>query len=541
MSFVGTRLALTAALAGAATMIVELAAVRLVAPYFGASLVVWTNVIGVVLGALAVGYVLGSRLARRDRPTAALGWVLALAAITAALAPAGAEHVCRTFLPDGLALHEASGLIAWGSLAATAVLFGPVAVGLGAASPLIVEAWQRESGVSAGVVGGRALGLSTLGGLAGAFATPHVLVPGFGLHATYWTAALLLVLGSALGACSSERRSSRNSGLGARSLLLALALGSGFVAFAERAPRDGRVELARAESPYQRVRVVEDRSGSEPMRLLQVNEGLDSFQSVWVPRTGLIGEGYYYDAFALPAWWSAPTDRWRLGVLGLGAGTAFRVLEGALPPGTRLEAFGVEIDPVVVDFGKRWFQLVEDDRHRVLSGLDARCALRTNPGPFDELVLDAYANQVEIPAHLCSVEFFREVWATLAPRGWFVINVGGFGCDDPVVVAIAETVAATFDSGALAVRIPASRNVVLFARREAELVRPNAPAWGEERPGWRIAALDGYGLLSKTTHPTNSRYFEARSDAPLTDDVNPIDRLQRESLELGREHAAALD
>lgn len=537
MSLVGTRLALTAALAGAATMIVELAAVRLVAPYFGASLVVWTNVIGVVLAALAVGYVLGSRFARRERPTAALGWVLALAALAAALAPAGAERVCRTFLPDGLALHEASGLIAWGSLAATAVLFGPVAVGLGAASPLIVEAWQRVSGASAGVVGGRALGMSTLGGLVGAFATPHVLVPGFGLHATYWTAALMLVFGSALVAFPTDRR----SGSRTRALVLVLALASGFATFSERAPRDAFVELARAESPYQRIRVVEDRSGSEPMRLLQVNEGLDSFQSVWVPRTGLIGEGYYYDAFALPAWWSAPTERWRLGVLGLGAGTAFRVVEGALPPGTRLDAFGVEIDPVVVDFGKRWFELVEDDRHRVLAGIDARCALRTNPGPFDELVLDAYANQVEIPAHLCSVEFFREVRETLAPRGWFVINVGGFGCDDPVVVAIAETVAASFESGALAVRIPASRNVVLFARREAELVRPSAPDSGADRPRWRIAELDGYGLLSKTTHPTNSRYFETRSDAPLTDDENPIDRLQRESLELGREHAANLD
>ena len=37
------------ALAGAATMVVELAAVRLLAPWFGTSMVVWTNVIAVVL------------------------------------------------------------------------------------------------------------------------------------------------------------------------------------------------------------------------------------------------------------------------------------------------------------------------------------------------------------------------------------------------------------------------------------------------------------------------------------------------------------
>ena len=36
------------------------------------------------------------------------------------------------------------------------------------------------------------------------------------------------------------------------------------------------------------------------MRFLQVNEGFDSFQSVWQSEPGLLPEGFYYDAFALP-------------------------------------------------------------------------------------------------------------------------------------------------------------------------------------------------------------------------------------------------
>ena len=56
---------------GAAVMILEMTAVRAVQPYFGSTTVVWTNVIAVVLAALAAGYALGGRLADR-RPSRGL-------------------------------------------------------------------------------------------------------------------------------------------------------------------------------------------------------------------------------------------------------------------------------------------------------------------------------------------------------------------------------------------------------------------------------------------------------------------------------------
>ena len=81
------------ALAGAATMTVELSAVRLLAPWFGASSSVWTNVIGVVLLALALGYALGARLSARPRPARDLGLVLLLGAFLVAWLPALAPPV----------------------------------------------------------------------------------------------------------------------------------------------------------------------------------------------------------------------------------------------------------------------------------------------------------------------------------------------------------------------------------------------------------------------------------------------------------------
>src|SRR5439155_13093499 len=123
---------------------------------------------------------------------------------------------------------------------------------------------------------------------------------------------------------------------------------------------------------------------------------------------------------------------WRVLVLGLGAGTTWRVLEGSLPPDRVLDAVGIEIDPLVVNMGRRWMELPESrEGRRILAGWDARAALAVERSTYDEIVLDAYANQTEIPPHLCTREFFRSVRDRLASGGWLCVNVGGFGLSDP--------------------------------------------------------------------------------------------------------------
>src|SRR5262245_22161720 len=180
-------------------MIVELAAVRLLAPWFGTSLVVWTNVIGVILLALAIGYLAGARASRARDPLAVLGTALLCAGAATALLPRVTGPAADLFLPATLALDEALPLLGWGSLAASLLLFIVPAALLGMVAPLAVEAVQRLAERRAGDAGGRVLAASTLGSLAGVFGTTHLLVPRLGLAWTFYAAAGTLSAAGAAG------------------------------------------------------------------------------------------------------------------------------------------------------------------------------------------------------------------------------------------------------------------------------------------------------------------------------------------------------
>src|SRR5258708_802945 len=104
---------------GAASLGTEIAAARLLAPYFRASTIVWANTIAVGLLALSTGYWLGGRLAERRPRLDQLCRVVLAAAVGLAVVP----FVARPFLDAAVnALANLSGGAVVGSLVAVLVL-----------------------------------------------------------------------------------------------------------------------------------------------------------------------------------------------------------------------------------------------------------------------------------------------------------------------------------------------------------------------------------------------------------------------------------
>src|SRR5690606_30686518 len=129
---------LAAGATGFGVMAAELTAVRLLAPHFGDSAYVWTNVIGVIMAAMALGAVLGGRLSTR---ASAGSWPFRLLLAAGCLllaAPFATNWLGSMLLPADLPLDAAMPALIRGSLVATAVVFAPPMLLLAAVSPLLI-------------------------------------------------------------------------------------------------------------------------------------------------------------------------------------------------------------------------------------------------------------------------------------------------------------------------------------------------------------------------------------------------------------------
>jgi predicted membrane-bound spermidine synthase len=198
------RLYLVVFCVGVSTLGAEIAAARLLAPFFGDSTIVWANTIATVLVALSIGYWVGGTIADR-RPTmeALSRWVLIGAGLVA-LIPLVAQPFLSISVEafDNIEVGAAAGSLV-GVLALVAV---PVLV-LGAVAPWAIRL-RVTSTDDAGKTAGRLYALSTLGSLVGTFAASLLLIPLIGTQRTFIFFALLLAITAAR---SSPRRSRRCS------------------------------------------------------------------------------------------------------------------------------------------------------------------------------------------------------------------------------------------------------------------------------------------------------------------------------------------
>jgi spermidine synthase len=404
---------------GISTLGAEIAAARLMAPFFGASTIVWANTIGIVLTALSVGYWLGGRLGDRYPDVRRLCLtVLGASAMVAAI-----PFIAQPFFEISVgALDEIEAGAFVGSLFAVLVLIAiPVAV-LGTVSPWAIRLAVPDVAHS-GRTAGRLYAISTVGSLLGTMLAALVLIPFAGTQRTFVAFALMLALVAA-------------AGLGWRyfaapiAVAAILAVPVGVVKSSDR----GEV-IYETDSEHQYIRVVQEPDGD---RLLELNEGqaVHSLLRSDSYLTGDVWDGYL--VLPLAGLGRAPE---RIAILGNAAGTTARAY-GEFFPETVVD--GVEIDPELEDVGRRFFDMGSNENLTVHNE-DARPWLRRSEGGYDAIFVDAY-RQPYIPFYLATEEFFQLVRDRLAPGGVVVVNAGHPEGNDDLEKVLGTTMAEVFPS-----------------------------------------------------------------------------------------------
>ncbi len=449
---------------GAAIMMIELLGTRIIGPFYGVSLIVWSSLISVALIALSVGYWVGGRLADRAAGLR-LSHVVLAAAAWIGLIPLLSKPVQTA--ADVLGLRG-------GAFASALVLFTFPLTLLAMAGPFVIKmAAHRLDDV--GTTAGRIYAVSTLGSVGGTLALGFFLLPVAGTRAILLTISVaLVVLSTFLSAYERRRLGASHSPVRWALIgLVVLAVVAG-LALAQRGRRyPGYVSRSEAETYYGWVRVL-DQESSGIRWLLSDSSTIGAEDRA--SGTGLLG---YQQVVGLLPWFDRRGTEALL--VGLGAGHLVGVYARF---GVSTDA--VEIDPAVAEAAARHFSFRPTGR--VLVG-DARYHVKKLAKQYDFIVHDCFTGGSE-PTHVLSLEAMTELKARLRPGGVLAVNFVGFTAerDQQPVRSVARTLDQLFRHRRTFVASPtAAFNDFVFVVSDRELVLAEdgdggaAAAWLRER------------------------------------------------------------
>jgi spermidine synthase len=485
----------TAAMTGAAIMIVEILGAKMLAPYVGTSHFVWTAQIAVTLLALAGGYYVGGRLVDRSPDLKRLYWAILWAAVYLCFAVLVIKPVAYWCLRFQLAM---------GSLLASAFLFLVPLSLLAMAGPFIVRVLSASV---AGVGGnmGRLTAISTLGSVVGTALIGYVLIPLAPNSVTMYGTAGALVL-VVLGYFGTQRKALAPAVV-TFALIIALA---GLGIWRERQPRFSTMEeLARRNSEFGLLQVIQEKTSS---RRYYLNDYLT--QNTYDTQKKKSVSMFTYMLYGLA---NAYTPR-ITNVLCIGLGVGIVPMEFARD-GVRVDV--VEINPAVVPLATRFFDL-EPARLNIIYG-DGRHFLNECNRKYDTISLDAFLGDSS-PSHLMSREAFASMKRVLNADGTLVINTFADleRGNDFFAASLSKTLASVFRS----VRIHSGRegNTMFVASDRADLTPVREFDFSRVHSSTVLRVQEAFAGLRET---------DPASGIVLTDDFNPVefhDATNREGL-----------
>jgi spermidine synthase len=475
--------AATVFVAAGSVLVLEILAVRLLAPYVGLTLETTTSIIGAVLLGISVGAGIGGWVADRTNPRRLVVGLLIGGGLLALLT----VPIVRWLGPS------ARGGGTGGAIGVTFAALVPVAAVLSGVSPAVAH-WQlRDLRASGAIVGGLSA-WATAGALVGTFGAGFVLVPLLPVSSSVLAVAILLVVAGVLLGVYTRL-------LGARTIASAIlsTLALGVLGPALHSP-------CTAETSYHCVQikdVEEDAAG----RFLLLDGEYNSYVNLDDPRE--LGPFRYTRWIAEEVeLHGAPTAPLDAVFVGGGGFTLPRWL-AATRPGSRSSV--LEVDGELVDVDRRDLGLRTSPAVRAIVG-DARITMRREQTHSADLVVGDAFSGLTVPWQLMTIEWLREVRRVLRPDGLYALNIID---RRPLALLRAETATLLKVFGNLRMVTPAGEdgrpaggNAILFASNGPLPPRRGAPVA-------EASVFDRAALVRLASG--------ARS---LRDDYAPVDQLE---------------
>ncbi len=400
-------LLLVVATTGAAVLVIEIAATRVLSPYYGNTIYAVSSVISVILGALALGYWRGGIIADKE-PTFLrffqVIWqsgiaTLALTISALFLLPLGADFFSVRFGP-----------LFW-----SIFLFFPAAYLLGMLSPFAITlGHQATPKEGLGTMSGRIFFWSTAGSIFGSLLTGFVLIPYLGISFILAgvTACILLLGGVGMALAGPKRAISERLVL----LLLSLVFISVVYTLGGRATLDPRIRFT-TDGVYERLSVLDTIHAGRPARFFLQDKS--SSGGMYLD-SGPLEHIFPYTAYAHISHMTTPHLSRAL-VIG---GGIYTIPKALIAKSETAVVDVVDIEPGLREIATTYFDL--PDSPRIVSHtMDGRRFIEETPHRYDLIYSDVYHSLFAIPSHFTTQEFFEEAKAKLTPTGIFMANVIG--------------------------------------------------------------------------------------------------------------------
>ncbi len=498
---------ITSFMAGMTVMAVELSCSRLLAPYFSSSSIVWTIIIGLIMIGMSIGNILGGRSADKHKSLGRLYFYIWIASIWIALIPFVGKYIISLIIGLVVLVFPGSQLINMGAALSCLVIFTLPLTLLGFVSPYLAKLGIRDMQESGKVVG-KINACNTIGSIIGTFVPTFFTIPYIGTSKTFLLFALLLNVVCLMYFILNKKKAFRNI---VTTVLIFVFL---LIPFADSYAYWKTGLLYEDESLYNYLQVEE----TEDSVILSTNVAF-GVQSIYKKDGSL--SGYYYEYALMAPFFmkeaSLEKDMDVL-VLGLGTGTYPKQLKKYFP---NVETDAVEIDKKIADLAGKYFNFTEDEANVYIG--DGRMFFNDPAAKtYDIILADAYQD-ITVPFHMSTQEFFNTVKSHLKPGGILIVNINmKSGNFTGVPEYLANTVKSCF-AKVYKTDLSMVTNSLLFASDDANMLenfRRNLPeSIGPDHDLYQI-----------------SRYVDSHLDEMtdetllLKDDLAPVEILGQKSL-----------